>query len=172
MSPRSTTGQDERIVSWSERIGSTVIGILAIFGISLIIYSGVKAVSYEIPPVTDNTYLTLADTEVEVTTPEESISEQEEGQSGVEGEEVSSDETIEAPTDEGVQPENISGLVATCNVDGVNIREEAQTGTTIIGQMIAGETISVLNRHYSEEWVQVSYEGQIGYVYYDYLNFD
>ena len=61
---------------------------------------------------------------------------------------------------------------AYCNIDGVNVRAEAATGTEIIGNLNEGDQVQVLDRYYSEEWVQVSFEGKTGYVYVEYLTFE
>ena len=57
------------------------------------------------------------------------------------------------------------------NVDGVNVRAKAATGTDIIGNLDAGDKVKVLDRYYSDEWIQISFEGEIGYVYAEYLTF-
>ena len=62
--------------------------------------------------------------------------------------------------------------VAYCNIDGVNVRKEAATGTEIIGNLNEGDEVTVLNRYYNDEWVQISFEGQTGYVYVEYLDFE
>ena len=168
---------EDKVSSWSEKIGASIIAILTILGVGLIIYTGIKATTYEAPQVNEE-YLTLEDTEVvpeitpqaspdnsteEVTTPEEEVTPQ------VPVEEKEEEEVIQ-PEQEVV--ETPQTLEATCNSDRVNVREEAKTGTTIIGQLISGEKITVLNRYYSDEWVQVSYDGQTGYVYHEYLDFN
>lgn len=60
---------------------------------------------------------------------------------------------------------------AYCNIDGVNIRAEAATGTEIIGNLDEGDIVDVIDRYYSDEWIQVSFEGKVGYVYIEYLTF-
>ncbi|MDE5977743.1 MAG: SH3 domain-containing protein [Turicibacter sp.] len=65
-----------------------------------------------------------------------------------------------------------TAMEAYCNIDGVNIRKEPATGTEIIGNLDAGDIVTVLDRYYSEEWAQVSFEGEIGYVYIEYLTFE
>ena len=41
----------------------------------------------------------------------------------------------------------------------------------IIGNLNAGDKVKVLDRYYSDEWIQISFEGEIGYVYKEYLTF-
>ena len=176
---------EDKVVSWSERIGASIIAILTILGVGLIIYTVVKAAIYEAPKL-DQEYLTMEDTEVvpeatpetgtdnsteQVTTPEEEASQEEVVTPEVPTEDEVKEETIVTEPEDEVT-ETPQTLEATCNIDGVNVREEAKTGTTIIGQLISGEKITVLNRYYSDEWVQVSYDGQTGYVYHEYLDFN
>jgi len=162
-----------KVNSLTERIGVSIIGLLTILGVGLIIYTGVEAATYT-PETTEREYLTMEDTEVSLneTTPltdesqttEPEASETEEDKAT---EEVTTPEVPETPE----TPATPQTLEAICNIDGVNVREEPKTGTTIIGNLIAGDKVTVLNRNYSDEWVQVSFEGKTGYVYHEYLNF-
>ena len=182
MNRRNKDEFEDKVSSWSERIGASIIGVLTVLGVGLITYTGVKAVTFETPKV-EQEYLTLEDTEV---TPDVAPEANEQDQSvtnttteeNVTQEEVTQPETPveetqpEIPQSEQPVVEVPQTVEATCNIDGVNVREEQKTGTTIIGQLISGEKITVLNRNYSDEWVQVSYDGQTGYVYHEYLDFN
>lgn len=182
MSKRNKHEFEDKVGSWSERIGASIIGLLTILGVGLIIYTGFKAATYEAPK-SDQEYLTLEDTDVttedkpvtEETTPETDAAQTEAPvePSTDETQKPATDETTEnQPVVEEPSTETPQTMEAICNIDGVNVREEPQTGTTIIGQLISGEKITVLNRNYSDEWVQVSYDGQTGYVYFEYLDFE
>lgn len=174
-----------KVNSLTERIGVSIIGLLTILGVGLIIYTGVKAMTYT-PETTDKEYLTMEDTEVipDETTPstDESQTTETEGletntEENKATEEVTTPEVPDTNTEENKQqesevPETPQTLEAICNIDGVNVREEPKTGTTIIGNLIAGDKVTVLNRYYSDEWVQVSFEGKTGYVYHEYLDFE
>lgn len=174
MNQRNKDEFEDKVGSWSERIGASIIGLLTVLGVGLIIYTGVKATTYEAPK-SDQEYLTLEDTEVTTDQPVEEKPATEE--TTTEDEETQPETPVEEEQPETVQPEQPvvetpQTVEATCNIDGVNIRQEPQTGTTIIGQLISGEKITVLNRNYNDEWVQVSYNGQTGYVYFEYLDFN
>ena len=178
-----------KVNSLTERIGVSIIGLLTILGVGLIIYTGVKATTYT-PETTDKEYLTMEDTEVnpDETTPSTDVSQTTESEApeteeDKTTEEVTTPEVPETPEtnteeNEPQEPEvpetpaTSQTLEAICNIDGVNVREEPKTGTTIIGNLIAGDKVTVLNRNYSDEWVQVSFEGKTGYVYHEYLDFE
>lgn len=183
MKSRKKNEFDGKVSSLTERIGVSVIGLLTILGVGLIIYTGVKATTYT-PQTSDKEYLTLEDTEVK---PNENPEADDQSQS-TEPEVPAVDENVtdqpeaevpatpETPetnvTEEPETPQQPEVLEAVCNIDGVNIRQEPQTGTTIIGNLIAGDKVTVLNRYYNDEWVQISFEGQTGYVYHEYLDFE
>ena len=178
-----------KVNSLTERIGVSIIGLLTILGVGLIIYTGVKATTYA-PEKNDKEYLTIEDTEVSLneTTPstDESQTTEPEAPETEENkptDEVTTPEVLETPEtpatnteenqlQEPEASETPQTLEAICNIDGVNVRQEPKTGTTIIGNLIAGDRVTVLNRNYSDEWVQVSFEGQTGYVYHEYLDFE
>lgn len=188
MKSRKKNEFDGKVSSLTERIGVSVIGLLTILGVGLIIYTGVKATTYT-PQTSDKEYLTLEDTEVkpnenpeaddqsQSTEPEAPVTD--ESQTDNAGAETpATPENPETNTEESQQPQKPETpqqpevLEAVCNIDGVNIRQEPQTGTTIIGNLIAGDKVTVLNRYYNDEWVQISFEGQTGYVYHEYLDFE
>lgn len=180
MSKRNKDEFEDKVGSWSERIGASIIGLLTVLGVGLVIYTGVKAATYEAPK-SEQEYLTLEDTDVTTdTAPETETTDKPTTDETTDAtqEEVTQPETpVEDEQEEVVTPEEPvvetpQTMEAICNIDGVNVREEPQTGTTIIGQLISGESITVLNRHYNDEWVQVSYNGQTGYVYFEYLDFN
>ena len=78
---------------------------------------------------------------------------------------------LEKPVQQEQTPVQTNNNEAYCNVDGVNVRAKAATGTDIIGNLDAGDKVKVLDRYYSDEWIQISFEGEIGYVYAEYLTF-
>lgn len=177
---------DGKVSSLTEKIGVSVIGLLTILGVGLIIYTGIKATTYT-PQTSDKEYLTLEDTEVNPNENQEASDQptSTETESPKVDENVTNQpesdvlETPESPEtnvteepEQPEQPEQPETLEAVCNIDGVNVRQEPQTGTTIIGNLIAGDKVTVLNRYFSDEWVQVSFEGQTGYVYHEYLDFE
>ena len=49
--------------------------------------------------------------------------------------------------------------------------QKAATGTDIIGNLRCRDKVKVLDRYYSDEWIQISFEGESGYVYAEYLTF-
>ena len=63
MNRRNKDEFEDKVSSWSERIGASIIGVLTVLGVGLITYTGVKAVTFETPKV-EQEYLTLEDTEV------------------------------------------------------------------------------------------------------------
>lgn len=179
MKSKKNNELDGKVSSLTERIGVSVIGLLTILGVGLIIYTGVKATTYT-PQTSDKEYLTLEDTEVK---PNENLEADNQSQSTelekpAVNENVTNQPEVEVPAtpetnvmEEPETPQQPEVLEAVCNIDGVNVRQEPQTGTTIIGNLIEGDKVTVLNRYYSDEWVQVSFEGQTGYVYHEYLDF-
>ena len=167
---KSKNKQDEfdgKVTSWTQKLGVAFIGILTILGSVLIIYTGVMAATYE-GPKTENEFLTYEETTESIkedsTVNEDSI-ELEETPSATD----SSNEQTDLIQNQKPQTNNNE---AYCNIDGVNVRAEAATGTEIIGNLNEGDQVQVLDRYYSEEWVQVSFEGKTGYVYVEYLTFE
>lgn len=153
---------DGKVTSWTQKLGVSIIGLLTALGAGLIVYTGVMAATYE-QPKSENDYLTYDEVEVEASDDSnEPASNQ-------------TDETEQQPSEKPVQQEQIpvsaNNNEAYCNIDGVNVRAEAATGTDIIGNLDAGDKVEVLDRYYSDEWIQISFEGEIGYVYVDYLTF-
>ena len=164
---KSKNKQDEfdgKVTSWTQKLGVAFIGILTILGSVLIIYTGVMAATYE-GPKTENEFLTYEETT-------ESIKED----STVNEDSIELEETPSATDSSNEQTQNqkpqTNNNEAYCNIDGVNVRAEAATGTEIIGNLNEGDQVQVLDRYYSEEWVQVSFEGKTGYVYVEYLTFE
>lgn len=177
---------DEKVTSWTQKLGVSIIGLLTALGAGLIVYTGVMAATYE-QPKSENDYLTYD--KVEVETSDDSIDVNQDTSVDQKQEEVtppatdssneqSSDQTHETgqqPSEKPAQQEQTlvqtNNNEAYCNVDGVNVRAKAATGTDIIGNLDAGDKVKVLDRYYSDEWIQISFEGEIGYVYAEYLTF-
>lgn len=136
---------DGKVNSWTQKLGVSIIGLLTLLGAGLIVYTGVMAATYDQNKL-ENDYLTYDEVE----------------------EGASADQNSEEEEQASVETNNNE---AYCNIDGVNIREQAATGTAIIGNLNAGDKVEVLNRYYSDEWVQVSFEGKVGYIYSEYLTF-
>lgn len=153
---------DGKVTSWTQKVGVSIIGLLTALGAGLIVYTGVMAATYE-QPKSENDYLTYDEVEVEVSDDSNEPSSDQ------------TDETEQQPSEKPVQQEQIpvstNNNEAYCNIDGVNVRAKAATGTEIIGNLDAGDKVEVLDRYYSDEWIQISFEGEIGYVYVDYLTF-
>ena len=145
---------DGKVTSWTQKLGVSIIGLLTALGAGLIVYTGVMAATYE-QPKSENDYLTYDEVEVEASD--------------------QTDETEQQPSEKPVQqqqtPVSTNNNEAYCNIDGVNVRIKAETGTEIIGNLYEGDKVEVLDRYYSDEWIQISFEGEIGYVYAEYLTF-
>ena len=167
---------DGKVTSWTQKLGVSIIGLLTALGAGLIVYTGVMASTYE-QPKSENDYLTYD--KVEVETSDDSIDVNQDTSVDQKQEEVtppatdssneqSSDQT---PVQQEQTPVQTNNNEAYCNVDGVNVRAKAATGTDIIGNLDAGDKVKVLDRYYSDEWIQISFEGEIGYVYAEYLTF-
>lgn len=177
---------DGKVTSWTQKLGVSIIGLLTALGAGLIVYTGVMASTYE-QPKSENDYLTYD--KVEVETSDDSIDVNQDTSVDQKQEEVtppatdssneqSSDQTHETgqqpsekPAQQEQTPVQTNNNEAYCNVDGVNVRAKAATGTDIIGNLDAGDKVKVLDRYYSDEWIQISFEGEIGYVYAEYLTF-
>jgi hypothetical protein len=56
--------------------------------------------------------------------------------------------------------------------DVLNLRAEPSTSSTIINQMVQGESVSVLDGPTDDGWYYVSYYGEHGYAYGGYLDID
>ncbi len=174
---KSKNKQDEfdgKVTSWTQKIGVSLIGILTILGSGLIIYTGVMAATYEAPK-SENEFLTYEDATEQ--TPEDLTNVDENNAPSEEATPLATDSSNEQSSTEQTdstqnQLTQINNNEAYCNVDGVNVRAQAATGTDIIGNLNAGDQVQVLDRYYSDEWVQVSFEGKTGYVYVDYLTFE
>ena len=168
---------DGKLTSLSQKIGVSIIGILTALGAGLIIYTGVMATTYDVSQQ-ENEYLTYEDVEADIVN--DSNTTDELGQSTESSDVVVSTDTTdssnEADKSEDTETESETSTptdnsVAYCNNDGVNVRDEAATGTEIIGNLNSGDEVKVLDRYYSDEWVQISFEGQTGYVHKDFLTF-
>ncbi|MDO4926668.1 MAG: SH3 domain-containing protein [Turicibacter sp.] len=174
---KSKNKQDEfdgKVTSWTQKIGVSLIGILTILGSGLIIYTGVMAATYEAPK-SENEFLTYEDATEQ--TPEDLTNVDENNAPSEEATPPATDSSNEQSSTEQTdstqnQPTQTNNNEAYCNVDGVNVRSKAATGTDIIGNLNAGDQVQVLDRYYSDEWIQVSFEGKTGYVYVDYLTFE
>ena len=169
---KSKTKQDDfdgKVTSWTQKIGVSLIGILTILGSGLIIYTGVMAANYEAPK-SENEFLTYEEETNQTLEATTTVDE-----NNALSEEVtppSADSSTEQSDSTQNRPTQTNNNEAYCNVDGVHVRTQAATGTDIIGNLNAGDQVQVLDRYYSDDWVQVSFEGQIGYVYVDYLTFE
>ena len=168
---------DGKLTSLSQKVGVSIIGILTALGTGLIIYTGVMAATYDVSQQ-ENQYLTYEDVEADIIT--DSNTTDQSAQSTESSDVVVStdvtDSSTEADKSEDTQKESETSTqtdnsVAYCNNDGVNVRDTAATGTEIIGNLNSGDKVKVLNRYYNDEWVQISFEGQTGYVHKDFLTF-
>lgn len=168
---------DGKLTSLSQKVGVSIIGILTALGTGLIIYTGVMAATYDVAQQ-ENEYLTYEDVEADIIT--DSNTTDQSAQSTESSDVVVSTDVTDSSneTDKSEDTETESEIstptdnsVAYCNNDGVNVRDEAATGTEIIGNLNSGDEVKVLNRYYSDEWVQISFEGQTGYVHKDFLTF-
>ena len=168
---------DGKLTSLSQKVGVSIIGILTALGTGLIIYTGVMAATYDVAQQ-ENEYLTYEDVEADIIT--DSNTTDQSAQSTESSDVVVStdvtDSSSEADQSEDTETESeistpTDNSVAYCNNDGVNVRDEAATGTEIIGNLNTGDEVKVLNRYYNDEWVQISFEGQTGYVHKDFLTF-
>ena len=168
---------DGKLTSLSQKVGVSIIGILTALGTGLIIYTGVMAATYDVAQQ-ENEYLTYEDVEADIIT--DSNTTDQSAQSTESSDVVVStdvtDSSNETDKSEDTETESETSTptdnsVAYCNNDGVNVRDEAATGTEIIGNLNSGDEVKVLNRYYNDEWVQISFEGQTGYVHKDFLTF-
>ena len=168
---------DGKLTSLSQKVGVSIIGILTALGTGLIIYTGVMAATYDVAQQ-ENEYLTYEDVEADIIT--DSNTTDQSAQSTESSDVVVSTDVTDSSneTDKSEDTETESEIstptdnsVAYCNNDGVNVRDEAATGTEIIGNLNSGDEVKVLDRYYSDEWVQVSFEGQTGYIHKDFLTF-
>ncbi len=179
MKPKKKQDQfDGKVTSWTQKVGVSIIGLLTALGAGLIVYTGAMAATYE-QSNTNNEYLTYKDVEADQT---ENVTEEQASNEVTTPELDSSNETstneqtpVEKPVEQQAEqeqaPVQTNNSEAYCNIDGVNVRAQAATGTEIIGNLSAGDYVEVLDRYYSDEWIQVSFEGKTGYVYVDYLTF-
>ena len=150
---------NKKVTSWTQRVGVSMIGLLTALGTGLIMYTGVMAATYE-QPKAENEFITYDEVKEGAQANEEPSDK---------GEAINQEgETPAMPTED----KETDNSVAYCNIDGVNVRKEAATGTEIIGNLNEGDEVTVLNRYYNDEWVQISFEGQTGYVYVEYLDFE
>ena len=168
---------DGKLTSLSQKVGVSIIGILTALGTGLIIYTGVMAATYDVAQQ-ENEYLTYEDVEADIIT--DSNTTDQSAQSTESSDVVVSTDVTDSSneTDKSEDTETESEIstptdnsVAYCNNDGVNVRDEAATGTEIIGNLNTSDEVKVLNRYYNDEWVQISFEGQTGYVHKDFLTF-
>ena len=168
---------DGKLTSLSQKVGVSIIGILTALGTGLIIYTGVMAATYDVAQQ-ENEYLTYEDVEADIIT--DSNTTDQSAQSTESSDVVVSTDVTDSSneTDKSEDTETESEIstptdnsVAYCNNDGVNVRDEAATGTEIIGNLNTGDEVKVLNRYYNDEWVQISFEGQTGYVHKGFLTF-
>ena len=168
---------DGKLTSLSQKVGVSIIGILTALGTGLIIYTGVMAATYDVAQQ-ENEYLTYEDVEADIITdsnPTDQSAQSTESSDVVVSTDVT-DSSNETDKSEDTETESeistpTDNSVAYCNNDGVNVRDEAATGTEIIGNLNSGDEVKVLNRYYNDEWVQISFEGQTGYVHKDFLTF-
>lgn len=62
-----------------------------------------------------------------------------------------------------------SSTTATIGVDVLNLRASGSTSSSVLGQMLYGETVELATS--SGDWAKVSYHGKSGYAYKPYLDF-
>ena len=162
---------------FKNNIVGNIASILYMCWPGLIIYTGVMAATYDVAQQ-ENEYLTYEDVEADIIT--DSNTTDQSAQSTESSDVVVSTDVTDSSneTDKSEDTETESEIstptdnsVAYCNNDGVNVRDEAATGTEIIGNLNSGDEVKVLNRYYNDEWVQISFEGQTGYVHKDFLTF-
>lgn len=158
---------DGKVTSWTQRVGVSIIGILTALGTGLIVYTGVMAATYD-QPNSNNEYLTYEDVQEEQT---ETITEEQPSDEITAEVDSSSEDTSNQTSTNEQTPVQTNNSEAYCNRDSVNVRAQAATGTEIIGNLSAGDYVKVLDRYYSDDWIQVSFEGKTGYVYAEYLTF-
>jgi len=72
-----------------------------------------------------------------------------------------------SPTPEPTPTLNFVGQAVCTANEYVNIRENADTNSPVVGTLLAGETANVIA--YEDDWVNVSYDGIAGFVSRDYL---
>lgn len=160
---------DGKLTSLSQKVGVSIIGVLTALGAGLIIYTGVMATTYDATQQ-ENEYLTYEDVEADIAT--DSIITDESGQSTESSDVVvSTDSSSETEKSEDIETET-DDSVAYCNEDGVNLRAEAATGTEIIANLNSGDSVTVLDRYYNDEWAKVSFDGKTGYVHVEFLTFN
>lgn len=166
---------DGKLTSLSQKVGVSIIGVLTALGAGLIIYTGVMATTYDATQL-ENEYLTYEDVEADIAT--DSIITDESGQSTESSDVVvSTDSSSETEKSEDIEtetekPAQTDDSVAYCNEDGVNLRAEAATGTEIIANLNSGDSVTVLDRYYNDEWAKVSFDGKTGYVHVEFLTFN
>jgi len=78
------------------------------------------------------------------------------------------DALVENPTNPNPTPPSVSGdLLGRVTVDNLNIRQEANTTSTVVSKLKKGEYVQV-NR-INGYWAQVTYKGQEGYIHKSYI---
>ena len=162
-----------KIVSpWAERIGVYLIGLITTLGFVLIMYTGVRAATYsgadEMPELltSDDIILETEPAEDADETPNEDADSDE-----IEDETDILDETDTEDADSS-ETEKSTAFTGVTNVDGVFVREAPRTGenTGILVQLNEGVEITVLDSEYNADWMQVEYNGEVGYIFKDFID--
>jgi len=144
---------DKNIYPAHERIGIYIIAALSVFGILLIAYTGIR-LFFVSTGIGDQTEYTPTPT---IPTPSQNTD------SEIETNEAQIDE------DENIQTEG-APQTGTTNGDGVNIRQEANNDSIVIEQIGEGVEVTILDYHYNDDWIQISFDGTPAYIWRDFLD--
>lgn len=145
----------------AERLGVFLIAIITIMGAALIVYTGFHATLYS--PEERPELLTREDVDLDLDLASDE-GDQEEPQEN-DGESNSTDDQDE--NEDNDYDTNLStSFTGVITDDGVNVRvnPEANELTSILVQLHTGDEIEVINSDYNEDWVQVRYNGDTGYI--------
>ncbi|MGD6832102.1 SH3 domain-containing protein [Sutcliffiella halmapala] len=71
-------------------------------------------------------------------------------------------------TDEENQRDANISQTATVTTDGLNIRSQPSTQSKVIGTLATGTVVNVLTQE--SDWLQISYDGETGWIHSDYAN--
>jgi len=159
---------DKNIYPTHERIGIYAIAALSIFGILLIAYTGVRLLFVSTGVASQAEY---TPTTTVPSIPEESPDTQPDSDVGEVNDENGEERGPQAPPAPGVSAAPQTGIT---NGPGVNIRDtpSLDSDSMVVEQIGEGVELTILNYNYSEEWAQISFNGEVAYVYRGFIDIE
>jgi|GEM_PF-1731512 len=162
-SKNKVTKATKKVSPWAERIGVYIIALMTIFGAALITYTGVQALIHD--DATELPELLIYDEIFQKS--DINLDDDDEGDNATVENEVTFDEDKDDENkQESTNKTELTSFIGVITADGVNVREapEANDSISIIVQLSEGDQIKVLNSEYNDDWMEVDYDNQIGYV--------